>query len=226
MDSTSAGAEQPNRALAALERAGIDHTVTRHGRVSSLEEAAAVRGIEPRDLVKTMVVRVAPDDHRFVLVPGDATIDWARLRAVVGVSRMTMADQATAHELTGYERGTITPFGSDTALPVIVDERMVGRKISIGHGGARCRGDRGGRRRHRPPGCDGGPDLVMTSPPTTRARAPNRLGHPTGSGDDTQRGATTPGEDWQRQFDGWRGQIQGLAGGDRDVRGQIQGLSG
>jgi prolyl-tRNA editing enzyme YbaK/EbsC (Cys-tRNA(Pro) deacylase) len=32
----------------------------------------------------------------------------------------------------GYERGTITPFGSATALPVIADERTWGRTISIG----------------------------------------------------------------------------------------------
>lgn len=126
--------DQSNPALAALERAGVHHSITRHGRVASLAEAAAVRGIEPRDLVKTMVVRVAQDDHRFVLVPGDRTIDWSRLRAVLGVSRMTMADEATAHGLTGYERGTITPFGSRTALPVVVDERVVGRTISMGMG--------------------------------------------------------------------------------------------
>lgn len=123
-----------NPALAALSAAGIDHDVTRHGRVRSLAEAAAARGIEPRDLVKTMVVRVSADDHRFVLVPGDRTIDWGRLRAVLGVSRMTMADQDEAHRLTGYERGTITPFGSRTPLGVVVDERIVGRTISMGMG--------------------------------------------------------------------------------------------
>lgn len=125
---------QANRALAALESADIDHAVTRHGRVGSLEEAAAARGIPPRDLVKTMVVRVSEGDHRFVLVPGDRSIEWARLRAVVGVTRMTMADQATASDLTGYERGTITPFGSTTELPVIVDASVRGRTISIGMG--------------------------------------------------------------------------------------------
>jgi len=32
--------------------------------------------------------------------------------------------------VTGYERGTITPFGSATALPVIADARIVGQTIS------------------------------------------------------------------------------------------------
>ncbi len=121
-------------ALAALDAAGIAHRVTRHGRVRSLAEAAAARGIEPRDLVKTMVVRVEADDHRFVLVPGDRVIAWNRLRPLLGVSRMTMADTADAAALTGYERGTITPFGSRAALLVIADERIAGRTISLGIG--------------------------------------------------------------------------------------------
>lgn len=110
------------------------HEVVRHGRVRSLAEAAAARGVAPADLVKTMVVRVAEDDHRFVLVPGDRVIAWSRLRGVLGVSRMTMADTDVARDLTGYERGTITPFGSRTPLPVIADERVRGRTISMGMG--------------------------------------------------------------------------------------------
>ena len=37
--------------------------------------------------------------------------------------------------VTGYERGTIMPFGSATVLPVVADERIVGRTISLGAGG-------------------------------------------------------------------------------------------
>jgi hypothetical protein len=33
----------------------------------------------------------------------------------------------------GYERGTITPFGSATALPVIADERTWAERSRSGH---------------------------------------------------------------------------------------------
>lgn len=122
------------RALAALEAAGIDHEVTRHGRVGSLEEAAAARGVEPRDVVKTLVVRRAEDDYLFVLVPGDREISWPKLRALLGVNRISMPDAEKAREATGYERGTITPFGSTRAWPVIADATISGRSISIGAG--------------------------------------------------------------------------------------------
>lgn len=125
--------DQSARAIAAAEALGLAFTATRHGPVRSLEEAAAVRGVEPRQVVKTMVVRVAEGDHRFVLVPGDREIAWPKLRSLLGVNRLSMPSADAAREVTGYVRGTITPLGSLAPLPVIADERVTGR-VSIGGG--------------------------------------------------------------------------------------------
>ncbi|HIZ98551.1 MAG TPA: hypothetical protein H9805_08230 [Candidatus Janibacter merdipullorum] len=122
------------RAAQALSDSGIEHTLTRHGRVGSLKEAAAARGVEPRDIIKTLVVRRGQNDHLFVLVPGDRQISWPKLRALLDVNRISLPDKEVAREVTGYERGTITPFGSLTALPVIADETITGRTVSIGAG--------------------------------------------------------------------------------------------
>lgn len=123
-----------HRAAAALRASGIPHTITRHGRVGSLEEAAAARGVAPGDIVKTLVVRRADGDFLFVLVPGGREISWPKLRAYLGVSRVSMPDAQTAKDVTGYERGTITPFGSTTAWPVIADATVTGRLVSLGAG--------------------------------------------------------------------------------------------
>lgn len=122
------------RALGAVETSGLRYEVTRHGRVGSLEEAARVRGVEPRDIVKTMVVRRGENDHLLVLVPGDRTISWPKLRELLGVNRLSMPDAEAAFEVTGFKRGTITPFGTKHPLPVVADERMLGRRVSIGAG--------------------------------------------------------------------------------------------
>jgi Cys-tRNA(Pro) deacylase len=124
----------PTPALAAISAAGITHRVIRHGPVKSLAEAADARGVTPADVVKTLVVRRGDGDFLFALVPGDRAISWPKLRAVLGVSRLSMPDAQTALQVTGYERGTITPFGSSTAWPVIADERMAGRQITLGAG--------------------------------------------------------------------------------------------
>lgn len=121
------------RALSALSDAGVPHRVIRHGPVRSLAEAAAARGVTPAQVVKTLVVRRAGDDYVFVLVPGDRTISWPKLRSVLGVSRLSLPDADTARAATGYERGTITPFGSTTAWPVVVDDRVTG-EITLGAG--------------------------------------------------------------------------------------------
>ncbi|WP_432886277.1 aminoacyl-tRNA deacylase [Kribbella sp. CA-245084] len=121
------------KATDAADQLGLTYEVTRHGRANSLEEAAAARGIEPARLIKTIVVRLSDDDYRFILVPGDREIAWPKLRALLGVNRISMPDKDTAFDVTGYVRGTITPLGSTRAWPVIVDERITGT-ISIGGG--------------------------------------------------------------------------------------------
>jgi prolyl-tRNA editing enzyme YbaK/EbsC (Cys-tRNA(Pro) deacylase) len=79
-------------------------------------------------------VRRAENDFLFVLVPGDREISWPKLRSLLGVSRLSMPSAQVAKEATGYERGTITPFGSTHAWPVVADETVAGRTISLGGG--------------------------------------------------------------------------------------------
>jgi Cys-tRNA(Pro)/Cys-tRNA(Cys) deacylase len=125
--------DNSDRAIAAAQQLGLHHTVTRHGPVRSLAEAAAARGVEPRAVVKTIVVRVSDGDYRFVLVPGDREIAWPKLRSLLGMNRLSMPSAEVAYDVTGYVRGTITPLGSTTAWPVIADASMSG-PVSLGGG--------------------------------------------------------------------------------------------
>lgn len=134
MSDAAAPSEGERRAIAGLEASGIEFEVTRHGPVQSLAEAAEARGIDPAGIVKTIVVRRGDDDFLFVLVPGDRTISWPKLRALLGVARLSMPDADTAKDVTGYVRGTITPFGSLVDWPVVADSRVPTRTVSIGAG--------------------------------------------------------------------------------------------
>lgn len=122
------------RVLAAMDEAGLSVRLLTHGPVRSLREAAEARGVEPADVVKTLVVRRGEDDYVFVLVPGDRTLAWPKLRSQLGVSRVSMPQPDEATAATGFVRGTITPFGSLTAWPVIADARLTGRTITLGAG--------------------------------------------------------------------------------------------
>ena len=119
-------------AIAAL---GVEHRVVRTPRAGSAEESAQLQGIPVRALLRTIVVRRGEDDYLFVLVPAGRRFDWPRLREHLGVRRLTLPDADEARAATGYERYTITPFGSTTAWPVIVDAAgMTEPTVSVGGG--------------------------------------------------------------------------------------------
>ncbi len=112
---------QDTPALGALKAAGIQHRIVVTQPASSPEESARLQGIDLRELVRTIVVRRGQGDYVFVLVPGGRRFDWPKLRAHLGVSRLSLPDAEEAKSVTGYERGAITPFGSSRAWPVIAD---------------------------------------------------------------------------------------------------------
>ncbi len=122
-------------ATQAVAASGVDHRLVEFGRVGSVEEAAAARNIEVHRLLKTIVVRESEGRYLLVLVPGDRVIDWGKLRRFLGVSRLSLPGADEAFEATGYERGTITPFGVTSAWPVIADETIVDKgEVSVGGG--------------------------------------------------------------------------------------------
>jgi len=124
------GSEQVKEAA---ERLGIAVELVERPAADSLEAAAALLGIDPASLVKSLVVARSDGTFLFALVPGDRQIAWAKLRAAVGVNKLRLPSAEEALAATGHERGTITPLGSTTAWPVFADERITGR-IGMGAG--------------------------------------------------------------------------------------------
>ena len=123
-------------AITAIEAAGVPHRVVRTERAGSAEESAALQGIELGALLRTIVVRRGEGDYLFVLVPAGRRFDWPKLRANLGVRRLTLPDADEARDVTGYERYTITPFGSSRAWPVVADAAIADEPVvSIGGGG-------------------------------------------------------------------------------------------
>lgn len=128
-----------DRVRAAAAARGLDIDVRERPEARSLTEAAALLGIEPGDIVKTLVVKRRPGsdgtgEYLFALVPGGRTISWPKLRALVGVNRLRLPEPELALAATGYERGTIVPIGSTTDWPIYADVSIVGRRVAMGAG--------------------------------------------------------------------------------------------
>jgi len=130
-DPVEAGRERVARHAAEL---GLAVEFRERPQADSLEAAAALLGIDPGDIVKTLVVKRSDGTYLFALVPGDRQIAWPKLRALVGVNKLQLPDAGQALAATGYERGTITPLGATTAWPLYADSSMNGRRVALGAG--------------------------------------------------------------------------------------------
>ncbi|KQO65020.1 aminoacyl-tRNA deacylase [Curtobacterium sp. Leaf261] len=133
VDNSAPDSDGPDRFAADAAARGLAVEVVERPAANSLHEAADLLGIEPGDIVKTLVVK-RHDGFLLALIPGGRSIAWKKLRSVVGVNKLSMPDASVALAATGYERGTITPIGTLTPLPVFADERILGRRIALGAG--------------------------------------------------------------------------------------------
>jgi len=132
---TASTADTP--ALRDLAGTSLAFAVVRTVPARDPEESAALQNIAVGSLLRTIVVRRGADDYVFVLVPAGRRFDWPKLRAFLGVSRLSLPDKEEAEAVTGYERGAITPFGATRAWPVIADATLADLgTVAIG-GGAR-----------------------------------------------------------------------------------------
>ncbi|GAA1835257.1 aminoacyl-tRNA deacylase [Microlunatus capsulatus] len=122
------------RMLAGARAHGLAVEVRPRPPARSLPEAAALLGLTPADIAKTLVLRRSDGSYLFAVLPGDTQLAWPKLRALVGVNKLTLPDAGEALAATGYARGTITPVGSSTAWPLWVDARLAGRRVAMGAG--------------------------------------------------------------------------------------------
>ena len=70
-----------------------------------------------------------------VLMAGPGQIAWKRIRAALGVSRISMASEAEVLAVTGFRRGAVTPLGLPRPLRILADKSVfVHDEVSIGSG--------------------------------------------------------------------------------------------
>jgi Cys-tRNA(Pro)/Cys-tRNA(Cys) deacylase len=123
-------------ATALLARAGVPHQVheyapaARHGRDRDARpdyglEAASALAVDPARMAKTLIVLV---DRALVaaVLPVASTLDLKAFAAVAGGRRAGLAEPAAAERATGSVVGGISPLGMRRALPVVVDETLLG----------------------------------------------------------------------------------------------------
>jgi Cys-tRNA(Pro) deacylase len=127
--------DQPPASLA-LEKMNIPHQVFRHeGPLASLEQAAAERNQRPEQVVRSILFQVRPEEFVMVLAAGPDQIDWRKLRQLVKRSRVRMATEEEVQRVTGYRVGTVSPFGLQNPVRILIDESVLRQaEVSLGSG--------------------------------------------------------------------------------------------
>jgi Cys-tRNA(Pro) deacylase len=123
-------------ATQALDRLGIPYRLFLHSStVRSLEQAALERGLDPNQIVRSLVFRLEKGSFVLVLVAGPAQVAWPKLRHHLGVSRLTTADRQEVIQATGYAPGTVSPLGLASPLPILADRSLTTQDVlSVGAG--------------------------------------------------------------------------------------------
>ncbi len=108
----------------ALSRAGVTFTLHPYdhtdGETHFGEEAAAVLGVDPARLFKTLVADLG-GELVVAVVPVAGQLDLKALAQVLGAKRAVMADPNAAARSSGYVLGGISPLGQRTRLRTVLD---------------------------------------------------------------------------------------------------------
>ena len=128
--------ELDSATIRVLRAAGIVFELYIHpGPVQSLEQAAKERGQDPEQVIRSILFRLAGDSYAMALMPGPGQISWKALRSHFKLRRLTLAGDEEVKLVTGYEIGSVNPFGLPRDMPILIDQRILTKEmVSIGSG--------------------------------------------------------------------------------------------
>ena len=126
----------PSAATRTLDQLAIPYRIFEHLHPpTSLEDAARQRVQEPDQVIRSILFRHAQENFVMVLIAGPGQVSWKRIRAHLGISRLSMATQAEVLAVTGCELGTVNPIGLPPTVRILGDVSVFKpAEISIGSG--------------------------------------------------------------------------------------------
>ena len=120
----------------ALDALGIVYRLHIHEKpVRSLEQAAEERGLDPSQIVRSLLFRLEDGSYVLVLMAGPGQVSWPKLRRHLGVRRIASATAEEVQQVTGCEPGAVSPFGLPRPLRLLADRSLLAPEVlSLGAG--------------------------------------------------------------------------------------------
>ncbi|MBU1304151.1 MAG: YbaK/EbsC family protein [Alphaproteobacteria bacterium] len=100
---------------------------------ATVDLAAAVHGVEPGQIAKTLCIRIR-DEVVLLVTRGDARLDNHKAKAAFG-GRPRMLGAEDVEQLTSHKVGGVCPFGLPAALPIFLDSSLRIYDVVIPAGG-------------------------------------------------------------------------------------------
>jgi len=100
-------------------------------------QAADSLSLEERVVIKTLVFQDENKRGFQVLMHGDQQVSGKQLARQLGCKKAAPCDPKKAMKLTGYRVGGISPFGTQTALPVYVESSIFDLEVIYINAGKR-----------------------------------------------------------------------------------------
>jgi Ala-tRNA(Pro) deacylase len=117
------------RLIADLDAVGARYRVIEHEPEGQTELVSKLRGNELAAAAKCLVVMVKlgkkKSHYVLAVVPGDARLDLAAIKELLGGTYVAFADKARAEELAGSVSGTVLPVSYHEQLELIVDPKLL-----------------------------------------------------------------------------------------------------
>lgn len=119
-----------------LDRQGAPFELVEHDETYSADAEAAVAGIEPERVAKTVVLH-DHDGFRLAIIPASEKLDLRRVRDVFGASsHLRLAtEEEIDREFFVFETGALPPFSSLLRVPEILDRRLLDHDAVVCSGG-------------------------------------------------------------------------------------------
>lgn len=101
----------------------------------SAGHVAAVAGIDPDRIFKTLVVLSEHGEPFVCVIPGSQELDLKKAARAYGCKSVALLPLRELEALTGYQRGGCSPIGLKKKLPVFLDETaQLWENISVSAG--------------------------------------------------------------------------------------------
>ncbi len=119
-----------------LDHLGIPYQIHIHKHPpKSIEIAARERGLDPCQIIRSLLFRMEGDQYVLVLIAAGSRVRWSKLRRYLNISRVSTATAEEVLQATGYEPGAVSPFGLPTPIRILADRSLLDHAVlSIGAG--------------------------------------------------------------------------------------------